>query len=635
MSKTRALTCVLAILLLAGIVPAAAQEGGESPSPIGVFRKTACFFDLPRGAVEGKDIECGYVTVPERHANPDGPVIELAVAVVKSTSAHPAPDPLVIEAGGPGVPSLISVPGVLRMTQFRAERDIVIVEQRGIGDSVPNLGCEAGADFAVAMYGQNPDDADLIAQEREVIADCYQQWVDQGIDLSAYNSLENAADFPVVMDALGYDQFNFYGVSYASALGQHIMRDYPERLRSVVLDSVVPLDVSFMTTYPVTIERAFNLLFDGCAADPVCGANFPDLEARFFALVDDYNANQPVMTFDNPFEPGETVDAEVRGAYLVLGLYQQLYDFGANPLLPASIFALSEGTDTHFIESYVMPTRVTTMRMVSGMSNSVLCSEFENPEAALQSAQEHPELDNMLWEYLDFEDVCAVWPVERLPDYAFEPVTSDVPTLLISGQFDPVTPPENAEVVAAHLSHSYVYTFPGLGHAVFGDHQCPLTMVLDFVNDPSQPPDSGCIDDLRITFAASLGLGDVVFVPVTVDEIGVAAVAPEDWTLLDVGVYVSPGYTTLLAFGKDTGLDATREILSRFDPDPIEEIEINGRVWAVHEVVFEGVYEGVLAVTPTGAGDEIYVVLLVTTDNVDQVKDAILGPVLDAFDVVD
>jgi hypothetical protein len=115
----------------------------------------------------------------------------------------------------------------------------------------------------------------------------------------------------------------------------------------------------------------------------------------------------------------------------------------------------------------------------------------------------------------------------------------------------------------------------------------------------------------------------------------VAAVAPEDWTLLDVGVYASPGYTTILAFGKDLSLDTTKELLSRFDPDPIEEIEINGRVWAVHNVVFQGVYEGVLAVTPTGAGDEIYVVLLVTTDNADQVKDAILGPVLDAFDVVE
>jgi pimeloyl-ACP methyl ester carboxylesterase len=633
MFKNAALACV--ILVLAGSVAVAAQDSGEPSGQIGVFRKTACFFDLPRGVVEGKDIECGFVTVPERHANLDGPVIELAVAVIKSTSAHPAPDPLVIEAGGPGFPSLLSAPSVLGMHQFRAVRDIVIVEQRGIGDSVPNLGCQAGADYVVAMYGQNPDDADLIAQEQVVLGDCYQQWIDQGIDLSAYNSLENAADFPVVMDALGYDQFNFYGVSYASALAQHIMRDYPDRLRSVVLDSVVPLEFSFATTYPVSIERAFNLLFDSCAADLACGTNFPDLEARFFALVDDYSVNQPVMTFDNPFAPGETVEAEVRGEYLILGLYQQLYDFGANPLLPASIFALSEGTHSHFIESYVIPTRVSSMRMVSGMSNSVLCSEFVSPESPLQPAEEHPQLDALMREYLDFRDVCAVWPVERLPDHAFEPVISDVPTLLISGQFDPITPPENAELVAAHLSNRYVYTFPGLGHAVLGDHPCPLTMVLGFVNDPSQAPDSRCIADLGVTFAASLGWGDVVFVPVTVDEIGVAAVAPEGWALLDVGVYASAGYTTILAFGKDASLDVTKEVLSGFDPDPIDEIEINGRVWTVYEVVFQGVYEGVLAITPTGAGDEIYLVLVVTTDSPNDIRDAILGPVIAAFDVVE
>jgi hypothetical protein len=278
---------------------------------------------------------------------------------------------------------------------------------------------------------------------------------------------------------------------------------------------------------------------------------------------------------------------------------------------------------------------VSSMRMVSGMSNSVLCSEFANPAAAVQSAQEHPELEDMMWEYLDFKDICAVWSAEWLPDYAFEPVSSDVPTLLISGQFDPITPPENAEMVAAHLSHAYVYTFPGLGHAVFGDHLCPLTMVLDFVNDPSQAPDSRCIDDLHVTFAEALGFGDVVFEPVTVEEIGVAAVAPEGWTRLDVGVYASPGYATILAFGKDASLDVTKEILSSFDPDPVDQIEINGRVWAVHDVVFQGVYEGALAITPSGAGDEIYVVLLVTTDDPDAVRGAILGPVLDAFEVVE
>jgi hypothetical protein len=225
--------------------------------------------------------------------------------------------------------------------------------------------------------------------------------------------------------------------------------------------------------------------------------------------------------------------------------------------------------------------------------------------------------------------------VERLPDYAFEPVISDVPTLLISGQFDPITPPENAEMVAAHLSHSYVYAFPRVGHSVFGNHLCPMTMVLDFVNDPSQAPDSRCIDDFHITFAASLKLADVAFEPVTVDEIGVVAVAPAGWTLVDVGVYASAGYTTVLAFGKDANLDVTKEILSSFDPDPVDEMVVNERVWTVHDVVFQEVYKGVLAVTPTGAGDEFYVVLLVTTDNPDDVQSAILGPVLAAFDVAE
>lgn len=622
---------LLVAALCATAMPTLAQE---TPNDIGIFRPKSCFYPIG-GAVEGVDIECGYVTVPERHANPAGSVIELAVAVIKSTNADPAPDPVVIEAGGPGFPSLISIPSALNMAAIRAERDIVLVEQRGIGDSLPSLHCEAGAQFAQEMFGQNPPDDELITLEQAVLSECYQQWIDQDIDLSAYNSLENAADFPLVMDALGYEQFNFYGVSYSSALGQHLLRDHGDRLRSVVLDSVVPLEVSFMATYGPTIERAFSKLFAACAADTTCNANFPDLEARFYALVDDYNAEPVMFTFENPYVPGTTIEAPVSGDFIILALYQQLYNFGALDTLPASLDALITGTDTYFIEQYVAPQRVGALLAISGMSNSVICSEFDVSAADVQNDNlDHPQIMAAMDTYLSYQDACAVWPVDSLPDSAFQPVTSDVPVLLLSGDFDPITPPSGAELVAQYLTHHYAYTFPGVGHSVFSNSACARSVMEQFLTEPTQEPDASCIDDLTVTFATSLGFGELTLETVTVPEFDIESVVPQGWEAIDVGVYAASGYTTLLVIAEDSSLAQTRANLSRFDDEPVDILNVNEREWTIHTVQFGGTYEGYLAFTPS-TGSAIYVLLAVTTGDPATLPDALLQPMIEAFAVVE
>lgn len=620
-----------AALLPLGIVQA--QSGGEGPpNGIGTFFRERCFVDLPPGVIEGQDVECGYVIVPLRHAEPDGATLRLAVVVVKANAPNAAPDPLVLENGGPGVPSTVSAPGLAQFDLFRAARDMVFIDQRGTGYSQPTLACEAGAQMFRETYGQYPTNAEALALEADALQWCYDGWRDQGLDPSAFNSLENAADIPLVMAALGYETYNFYGISYSSGLAQHIMRDHPAGLRSVVLDGVVPVSVSFMSTTPQTSQRAFDLLFAACAADPLCGSAFPDLESVFYDLVAQYNTEPQTYTFTNPWG-GSDIEGVVSGETLVIALYQHIYDRGADPLLPASIMALAEG-NPHFIEHYVSPTRFGTLREVSGMSNAVICSEYQPRIDAPALEGVHPAVAQTMGWYMDYTPVCAIWQVEALPAAAFEPVQSDIPTLLLSGEFDPVTPPANADLVAAGLTNAYVYTFPGVGHGAMGSSTCGFQMVLDFVDDPTRAPDSACLDDLSVRFTTSLdSAAGLTLEQVTVAGQGVRPLIPQGWIAVEEGVFVAPSNTAFVLTTSEPDWDTA---LAGFDsPQVSGSIRVGERVWTIYGAEFQS-FIGTVAITTvddSGQTPGVYVVGLFasTAEELGQLTGAILLPMLDGF----
>lgn len=208
------------------------------------FTLTDCpdiFADLPLM------LECGLVNVPLTHDDPAQGMIELAVFRARATGDAPAPDPLVLLQGGPGgsVDALV-LASAASLTDIMAERDLVFIEQRGNRYSRPALTCPSYSDRAVAALAETTDIDVLDQIRREAVSACLDEFAAAGIDLTAFDSYENARDIPtVVLDALGYDSYNLYGVSYGSLLAQHVMEVAPRGLRSVILDAVVPRDVDF------------------------------------------------------------------------------------------------------------------------------------------------------------------------------------------------------------------------------------------------------------------------------------------------------------------------------------------------------------------------------------------------------
>ena len=560
MVKLKIFTLLTLLIMLLGLT---ACDQTPAPPPVTTaiepeqqefaapFEKANCPFELAKDATEGQDIVCGYVTVPEEHAHPDGPTIRLAVTVIKSTSDNPAPDPLVVEAGGPGVSTLASAPTLLGLADLRARSDIVLVEQRGTRYSEPFLYCEELLDAARETLARNPGDEEKASLQAKALTACRDHLTAQGINLSAYDSLENAADILMALTALGYEQFNLYGISYATKLAQHLVRDAPHRLRSVILDAVAPLPVDYVAQAPRSADRAFRQLFAACAADPACNTAYPDLEVVFFDLVDQLNENPVTVRFEEP-----AIDVAVTGDLLVWQLYQHLYLGQTIPFLPAFIYGLKDGDDALITN---LGPQVLISTATNGMSYSVRCAEETyQTNASADYPEIPPQIAATILGYLDIREQCAVWNVEPLGDFVREQVVSDVPTLIMSGEFDPILPPVNGDLMAETLSNSYVYTFPGLGHGTFARNDCPNSILLDFVNDPTTAPDAACIAGMGVQFVVSTE--GVELEPFTDDEFGISGVLPKGWAEVHPGVYLhldDAGTPTLLEVVKlpDTPLD--------------------------------------------------------------------------------
>ena len=460
------------------------------------FRSAPCMFELPAGAVEGRDVECGYLTVPERYGQPDGPTIQLAVAIIKSRAANPAPDPLVMLQGGPGGSTIDTYAATLlsqRPLQF--DRDIILFDQRGTLYSRPNLQCPETITLLTQTIEKQLSDEEEQRQSEAALAACHDRLVREGADLADYDRVENADDVEALRVALGYDTINLYGVSYGTLLALHVMRQHPNALRSVILDAVVPTQTNFVLQVPQSQERAFAELFRACAADADCNAAYPNLEQVFFQLVDAWNKNPARVPLTDP-QTNTTYQAVFDGDMLIEATFQMLYATSLIPALPKMIYDAREGKYT-FLSS-VFPFLLFDRTFSEGMYYSVLCAEdadFSPSDVPLNGVRPAFAKDARESAQL-FLDTCQRWNVPPLEPIVDAPVTSNIPTLVLNGRFDPITPPAFGQTAAQTLSRSYVVTFPNTGHGALLDSPCATSIAGSFLADPQRQPDISCVNQL-------------------------------------------------------------------------------------------------------------------------------------------
>src|SRR5258708_32025458 len=465
------------------------------------FEAGACQFDLPAGAVEGRDVKCGTLVVYEEHADPSSPTIQLAVAIIPAQAARAMPDPIVFNQGGPGFGSIDTYLPLLVKSPFRARRAVVLFDQRGTGHSNPALSCPEVIDASIATLNQPLTAAQSDAQFNAATLLCRDRLVHAGVNLSAYNSHESAADIEDLRVALGYQQLNLYGVSYGSLLVLDTMRFFPLSVRSAILDGVVPPQGNMTTGTPYSKDRAFTELFKACTADATCNTAYPNLEDTFFNLVDKLNQTPAHIRVVDP-QTGKIYPAVLNGDGLLGAVFQAMYISELVPAMP-EIIRRADAGDFTALEPIVGLINLDRSWDI-GMYWSVICSEnadFETtfityPGVRPQLAKDQ-NVNNQATKAL-----CQAWKVRDLAPVLNKSVTSAVPTLILSGHFDPITPPANGMLVAQTLINSTVITVPTTAHGAFpAGGTCINQIMGTFVDHPLLQVDTKCVDNMApLTF---------------------------------------------------------------------------------------------------------------------------------------
>jgi pimeloyl-ACP methyl ester carboxylesterase len=420
---------------------------------------------------------------------------------------------VVFLTGGPGGPSLSGLRSRLAgrlWRELRAERDLVFLDVRGTGYSEPEFCPELSAALYRLSFEALPE-AERRHRSRQAMAECRDRMIASGVDLAAYHSTITARDLADLRVALGYEQWNLYGASYGTRLTLVTMRDAPQGIRSVILEAVIPPNApeQRLTNY----DRAISHLFDACAADPGCAADYPDLERRFYAMLDDLERYPLVIAMPQSvvFPTGQvTFDGDAAAA----AIWEALYGASRIPLVPLLIRAF-EARNRYVLRALL---DVLAERGPPGLSRglylSVECYErapYLTPEAVAADAQRAPRLAAYGDLFRALLEDCDAWHNYRASPAELAAVASEIPTLILTGSFDPVTPPEWGRLAAETLPNSYYVEARTGGHGPPND-ACIRQITRDFINEPQTHPDASC-NDARppVTFVTDVRINPGIY----------------------------------------------------------------------------------------------------------------------------
>ncbi len=401
----------------------------------------------------GIKARCGEYERPLDPESPDGETIVLSVAVVPALSLDPEPDPVVPLAGGPGqgvIQFYTAYAGAFE--PLRRNRDILLVDQRGTGRSAP-LTCELGEEIVEGRIAD--DEAIRVTQE------CLDELPH---DPRFFTTSVAVRDLDAVREALGYPTLNVYGISYGSRVAQHYARRFPATTRTIVLDGVVPPELALGPDIALEAQRAVDDIFVRCAEEALCSERFPDL-ALDFASVLALLRDAPVEVDVPDPVSGESKSFEFGASEFAVAIRLLAYQPNTIALIPLFVHEAATGNFDPLAAQFLTTTQALAEAIAVGMHNSVMCSEDTSRYEAADLDREALEASYLGADLVDLMvDVCSIWPAGPVDDDLTENLDSDIPTLLLSGTADPITPPEYAVKAAADLGRAWLLTGEHQGH---------------------------------------------------------------------------------------------------------------------------------------------------------------------------
>jgi pimeloyl-ACP methyl ester carboxylesterase len=488
------------------------------------FEVTSCDFAIPIQA----RVTCGFVVLPEDRKGDLTDTVQIAVVIYHSNSDIPEPDPILYIQGGPGAPAIDWSTGIFEtvIVPLLNDRDFIVFDQRGVGYSKPRLDCdEIKSTYLSDIQGKFPEGQAVSYYEGALIT-CRTNFTNSGVNLPTYISENFAADTVDIIKALGYGQANLYGASYGTRIAQLIMRANPDAVRSVILDSVVPVESQLLKQdVNAEIDRVIQLLFEDCNSHPACLSAYPDLESGYNEILDKLDAQ--------PIEVTVTLDKNrVMKQKLNSAWFRNMVAWGfRNPLTLAAIPQLIDRTldGDYSLLHYAAALPLITFDSISmGIYVSVNCHDqvFAIPTEGL---------DETIY------DLCNIWGVASPVPGGNDPVVSDIPTLIFAGKYDTVTPTTFASQLASHLSNSHVVEIQNQGHtpSLSGISDCPIEIISEFLQNPKQSPNIACADETRgIDFTVPYSIDDpIALEPTVIDLYRINSLIPTDWSKAEFGFY--------------------------------------------------------------------------------------------------
>jgi pimeloyl-ACP methyl ester carboxylesterase len=427
--------------------------------------------------------QCGWLQRPENPNEPDGRQIDIRVARIPARGRVAEPDPLVFFAGGPGQAATESWPIVAGALRKATEnRDVLLVDQRGTGQS-------------------NPLKCPQIELEEALMADWEQLEPSTRACLEAldgdprfYTTTIAMADIDAAREALGYEKVNLYGGSYGTRAAQVYYRLYPDRVRSIVLDGVVPQTLGLGTEHAIKLDQAIYRVLAACDADPTCAEKFPGAADLLLDLILRTNEAPVEVTVEHP-TTGQPFTLTFNREVLASALRFLTYSPETQAMLPMLIHEAATENRFDRLASQMLITATGLQQSIAqGMEMSVMCAE-DYPLFPPEPPANDTLLGNLMERVVHIQ--CGVWPKGPVPEDFNEPVGGDVPLLLLSGELDPVTPPEYADQVAVHFDNATHLVAPGQAHIV-ATRGCMGDLVSQFIMDGgAENLETDCMANLK------------------------------------------------------------------------------------------------------------------------------------------
>lgn len=444
-------------------------------------------------------LKFGHIIVPETRNSDNPRTLKIAFCILKGSSEKGILNPVIMLPGGPGGGMTKSASGYFSPPHWKERlkfMDVIFFDPRGCGKSEPDLCPDMDQPEYQYQFLLGRTDKEMEKETQRILKKCLDSLTLGKVDLNAYGSDEVAEDIEDLRVSIGIDKWNIQGGSYGTRFGQGLIRKFPQTVKSAVFLGLVPTVRNYEDDALRSFSRSLQLTLKKCAEDPDCASKYPDLEDKLFSALDFYNAN-PLIIPPNEHKLLKNHDVIINGDVILSGIFRLSYGPIGIEIIPGVIQAIADRKE------WVIKNFVNSIGdMFAGNQDMFLyinCND--NPEYGLsKEANNYDDLTKKLMPYFFFPNFMSQMKLGQLSGIRLDstqevPIPSEIPVLLSTGIFDPVTPPENTIITSKYLTNSVVLTFPGESHWSRGN-ACYSEIITAFYKNPEIPINTeACIDE--------------------------------------------------------------------------------------------------------------------------------------------